>query len=291
MKISAVLPVYNDADVVGECIASLKRQSRKFDEIIVVNDASTDPTPEVIRKFKGLRIFDFKKNRGRSNARNFGAAKANGKIVAIIESDSVYNTNWVKAVLKKFEEGADAVIDRRAVHKPKTFVSRMNDAVFTARYRNYTPFSAWAFKKNVFKKLKGFDNRLDWPEDADLGQRLLKNGYKILCAKKAVQYHKGEPKTLVEGMKRSYNFGKRMKPYYAKHPGQYPLRKLAYSTILIPSLIFPPLFAILIAVGYLHVLFKYAGNLPAKFLLAYPLYTIITEFSFAVGYWKNRVVG
>ncbi|MDD5418157.1 MAG: glycosyltransferase [Candidatus Nanoarchaeia archaeon] len=223
MKISAVIPTYNNEKDIGECIESLLNQTRKFHEIIVVDSSSRDKTQEIVKSYKKIRLITA--GRGRSLARNLGWIKSKGDIVAFIESDSVFDKDWLKHIAESFEKGADAVIDRRQVYKPETFISRMNNEIFSMRMKkeNYKPFSAWVFKREVLEKTKGFDNHLEAAEDVDLGTRTKQEGFVIVYQPSSVQYHKGEPKNLKELFKREWWFGKNMKNYYEKYPEKFPL--------------------------------------------------------------------
>lgn len=227
MKVSAVVPTYNNEKVIKECIDSLLNQSSKFSEIIVVDSGSTDKTAEIVKSYKKVKLITI--GRGRSLARNIGWKKSKGDIIAFIESDSIFDKDWLKYCIESFNNRADAVIDARRVFKPKTFISKMNDEIFKVRQKNYVPFSAWIFKREVLEKTGGFDEQLEAAEDLELGTRTKKLGYKIVFQPKSVQYHKGEPKSLKELFKREKWFGKNMKNYYEKYPERFPaLRAVCY---------------------------------------------------------------
>ncbi len=130
--IAAIVPVYNSASYIEETLHSLFVQSHKFDEIIVVDDGSTDNTLDVVKKFK-VKILK-RKHQERSAARNAGWCAAKSDIIAIIESDAVFNRDWVKNVLVGFEKGYEAVIDRRYFYKPTTYIAKMNDHFYDLRY-------------------------------------------------------------------------------------------------------------------------------------------------------------
>jgi len=281
MKIAAIIPTYNNENFIEECIKSLLNQTRKFDEIIVVDNFSSDRTAEIARGL-GVKVYQVKSNR--SEARNIGAKKANADIIAVIESDSVYDEHWVEEVLKGFEE-YDCVIDRRAVYAPETFIARMNDAVFDMRFKNYKPFSIWAIRKNLFEDIGGFNENLDAFEDVELGDRLIEEGHRIFFATKAIQYHKGEPKTLREALKRSWWFGLRAKEYYKLRPEKKPKLKIMLFTGLTISILFPlitflALLSIYIAL-LIQVLFK---GLKTKYALFYPIYSILNAWVNYLGY-------
>lgn len=257
MKISAIIPTYNNEKTIEECIESLENQTVKLDEIIIIDSNSKDKTREIAKKLR-CAVHNIKSNR--SKARNIGAKKARNNIITFIESDSVYDKNWSKYVLEEFKKGANAVIDRRAVHNPKTLISRINNEIFNIRYKNYTPFSMWIIKKDLFIELGGFDENLEAAEDRDFGDRLIKSGHKIAFAKKAIQYHKGEPSTLKETLARAWWFGRHMPEYYKKHKEKTPYMRITLFTILNISILLPKLFITLTACLYIFTLIKNTMN-------------------------------
>lgn len=237
MKISIVVVTYNEEKEIGECLDSLVKQACKADEIILVDDGSTDKTLEIASKYPTKIIKS--KHGERSRARNIGWRKAVGDIIIFAEADSVFGEDWISEINNKFKEGADAVIDRRKVYKPESFLQRCLDVQFDIRYKNYKPFSAWGFRKSVLQKLGGFDEKLNQSEDRDLGNRLLAKGYRIYLADKAVQYHKGEPKNLLEYINRAYISEKRkVGGYYLKYPDEVPVGKMVGFSVIFIIMLF-----------------------------------------------------
>lgn len=279
-EISAIIPTYNNEDVIGECIQSLQNQTIPFDEIIVIDNNSTDKTRDIAENL-GAKVYAIKSNR--SEARNIGAKKSKSEILAFIESDSVYNKHWVEEVLKGFEKGYKCVIDRRAIYNPRTYIEKMGNAIFDMRYKNYKPFSIWAIKKDVFEEIGGFDENIEYSEDGDLGDRLLKEGYVIYFAKNAIQYHKGEPSTLREAMTRSWWAGLHAWQYYNKYPEKVPYIKILLYTLMTISIIFPIVFLLIFASLYLFLFVNVINNMEFKYAIIYPLYTILMRWPFYIG--------
>ena len=214
MGVSVVIVAKRGEKDVYDCIESIRKQSAKADEIIVV---SQEPV-----KVKGIKNIITDTNR--SEARNIGWKKARNNIILFAEADSIFDKDWIKNINKEFKKGSDAVIDRRAVYKPKTYIQKCGDEFFTLRYSDYKPFCAQAFKKTVLKSANGFDESLEYAEDTDLGTRVLKKGFKINLARKAYQFHKGEPKSLTEVMTRSFRFGKeKANKYFKEYPKEAPI--------------------------------------------------------------------
>jgi glycosyltransferase involved in cell wall biosynthesis len=109
MRISVVLPVYNRARYVGEAIDSVLGQTRAPDELIVVDDGSTDDSIAVVERFArpGVRILR-RENGGIGAARNTGLAAVTGDLVAFIDSDDVWERDKLALQVRALQDG-DAV--------------------------------------------------------------------------------------------------------------------------------------------------------------------------------------
>ncbi len=113
--ISVVLPVYNVAPFLPECLDSLLKQSCEDLEIIAVNDGSTDESLSILREYEKkasgkLKVFS-KENGGLSDARNFGMEKAEGKYLAFVDSDDFIHPDFCRKMAEKAEaESLDLVI-------------------------------------------------------------------------------------------------------------------------------------------------------------------------------------
>ena len=89
--ISFVVPLYNKQSFIADCLSSLILQTLRNIEIVVVDDASTDESVEVVKHFakndKRIKLYCLKKNVGRSEARNYGNAKAKADIICVNDAD------------------------------------------------------------------------------------------------------------------------------------------------------------------------------------------------------------
>jgi len=232
-KVSVIINAYNEAKDLSECIRSVKAQSMKPFEIIVVDNGSKDNTA-MIAKNDGAVVYTIVP-RSRGLARDYGWRKAKGNIVAYLDADMIVNKDWIKEIVKKFGEGADGVIDRIKVWKPNNIFTQVQDSFYSFRFENnYVPFLAWAFKKELLKKVGGFKDT--WLEDGELGARFLKAGYRIILADKAIRYHKGPPRTYKDMLNRSYFFGVNgSKSIYKNHPEMLPKKSILFYILFIAS--------------------------------------------------------
>ena len=97
--VSVVIPTYNRADLLGDAIASALAQSVPPTEVIVVDDASTDSTADVVARF-GTPVRYFRQERaGQSAARNFGASLAAGEYIAMLDSDDTWEATKLECQL------------------------------------------------------------------------------------------------------------------------------------------------------------------------------------------------
>jgi glycosyltransferase involved in cell wall biosynthesis len=104
MRLSFVVPAYNEEAYLPACLESILAQTRELGdavEIIVVNNASIDRTREVALGYKGVRVVD-EPRKGLTFARQAGFAASSGELIANVDSDSRLTPGWVRTVLKEF---------------------------------------------------------------------------------------------------------------------------------------------------------------------------------------------
>ncbi len=176
--ISIIVPTRNSQLFLGNCLRSIKNQSYKNIEIIVVDNNSTDKTVEIAKKYTKL-VF----NRGpeRSAQRNYGALKSKGNFLLFIDSDMELSKNVV----------ADCVL---LSHKSKVIGQALGGIIIPeesfgvgfwaqckALERTFYEGVDWIeaarfFSKETFKEFRGYDEKQTGTEDFDLPQRI-KNRY------------------------------------------------------------------------------------------------------------------
>ncbi|MBI5122709.1 glycosyltransferase family 2 protein [Candidatus Roizmanbacteria bacterium] len=101
MKVSVIVPAFNEKLYIEKCLESLEKQEDKPDEIIVVNNNSTDKTVAIAEKFP-VRVVN-EKEQGMIQARNRGFNEAQYDIIARIDADTMAPTDWIKKIKQSFQ--------------------------------------------------------------------------------------------------------------------------------------------------------------------------------------------
>lgn len=111
MKLSFVIPAHNEENYIAKCLESVIREaekSRRDIEIIVVNNASTDKTREIVLSFPGVKLVD-EPRKGLPQARQAGFLASSGHLIANVDSDSVIPPFWIEKVFDHFSRNEDLV--------------------------------------------------------------------------------------------------------------------------------------------------------------------------------------
>lgn len=225
--ISVIVPAYNAAGTLGECLAALLEQSIPWSdyEVIVVDDGSTDNTQEVITGYGVLLLAQ--PNQGPGAARNLGVSQARGEIVLFTDADCVPVREWVEEMIKPFAEPGVVAVKGAYRTRQKTLLARFIQAEFAERYallerERYVDFvdsHSAAYRKADFLAAGGFDPDFRLSEDVDLSYRLSRQGYKMAFNPKAIVYH-CHPGTLWAYFRTKFQRAYWRTRSYRQHPGK-----------------------------------------------------------------------
>lgn len=198
VKISVVIPAYNEEEFLPLCLSSLSKQSfpKEDYEILVVDNNSTDQTPILAKKYRARVVFEPK--RGIAYARQKGAEEAQGEIIVGIDADCTVPADFLKKIDRKFLDkhivglcGTVYLEDAPIVIKTGARILSLY-AHAKSRLFNKTPI-CWAlnfsFRRKDFEKVGGYN--LDLPmlkagyntqgsDEYDMVEKLARNGGKIL---------------------------------------------------------------------------------------------------------------
>lgn len=132
MKISVVIPSYNQSDTVRDCLRSILMQDRSADEIIVV-DSSTDQTPRIVREeFPEVQLIRREEQTFCGVARNIGVEAASGDAVVFTDTDCVATPEWLEAIERAYEEfGCHAVVGTVEGPQLENWVAKLDRLQFS----------------------------------------------------------------------------------------------------------------------------------------------------------------
>ncbi len=216
MKVSIIIPTYNEKGTLEACIESLGNQSFQGFEIVVVDDGSTDGTLEILKNLeKSLPDFKFTKqnHKGPGAARNLGAKMAKGGILVFVDADMTFETDFIKNLVKPIEDD-----NSKGTFSKEEYVSNwgnpwarswnINEGWEEKRRHpvNYPDFQPVfrAILKSEFDRVGGFTPG-GYDDDWSLYKKL---GYQAMNAPGAVFYHKN-PAILLEVFRQAKWIGKR----------------------------------------------------------------------------------
>jgi glycosyltransferase involved in cell wall biosynthesis len=183
MKVSVVIPSYNYGHFIRDAIDSVLQQTRPADEILIVDDGSTDNTREVVESYGPRVTWRGKPNAGLSAARNSGIEWAKHPLIAFLDADDRFLPEMLERSVRAFEEfGEDLVLvaaQRRLMDASGRPIAVKNlgtppDREWAARdIVMRTRFSpAVMVRRSAFEKVGNFDESLTASEDRDMWIRL-----------------------------------------------------------------------------------------------------------------------
>ncbi len=192
MKLSFVIPAYNEEELIGKCLDSiLKQAENKSDiEIIVVNNASTDKTKEIASSFPGVIVVDEPK-KGIVNARHAGFIESSGDLIANIDADTILTPGWIDKVLKEFSgneklvalSGPYIYYDLSKIHnffiKVYYFIGYLSHIVNHFVFHGGAMLQGGNFivRRSALEKIGGFDTSIIfYGEDTNIACRIQKVG-------------------------------------------------------------------------------------------------------------------
>lgn len=211
--ISILIVTYNSSEYIEDCLQALARTTYKTIEILVVDNASTDNTVELLKKQQKkitlpMELFTERENLGYAAGNNLAADHANGKYLFIINPDTTVTPNFLEPLIDKAE--ADSTI---SVCQPMVYLTKQPDIInLSGKITHFLGFdwirdfekkkvrksgniasfsgSGVLIKKDVFQQLGGFDpHYFMYYEDTDLSWRMRLMGYKLWYEPNSILYH------------------------------------------------------------------------------------------------------
>lgn len=180
-SVSVIIPTFNRGATIGRALRSVYAQTRPADEIIVVDDGSTDETETLVRDKFPEATYIYQENYGVSAARNRGILKAKGEWIAFLDSDDEWLSTKLEQQLQQLSEQPDLKI----CHTEEIWI---RNGVRVNQMDKHAKSGGWIFDKclplcamspssilihsTLFGTLGGFDENLPACEDYDLWLRM-----------------------------------------------------------------------------------------------------------------------
>jgi len=211
VTVTAVVPHWNRRELLAALLENLAQQTRPFDEIVVVDNGSTDGSVELAKQL-GARVIELDRNLGFAAAVNRGIAATHSDFIAIINNDVTLAPNWLEVLLAQtaskeiaFATGKilsaadpsllDGAFDEvsRAACSARCGSGKPDAPIWNQpRKIRFAPMTAALFRSEIFQRIGGLDEVFgSYMEDVDFGIRCAVAGYAGTYVPAAVAYHQG----------------------------------------------------------------------------------------------------
>lgn len=213
MRISVIVPTYNEGKFVEKCLRALRNQKFGDFDLIVVDGHSTDETVKIAKKYADEIIFD--EGKGAGAARNLAAKHVDSEIVGFVDADTVVCENWMGTIDENFRKhnlvglgGVIRALDGRLVDNIALKIG--SDICYrTTQHFGFYQLSGAnsAFLRSTYLKSGGYNEKLKMLDDLEFGLRMKKYG-KLMVDPRLVAYgsprrmrQKGHVRTFLKYMK------------------------------------------------------------------------------------------
>ena len=191
--VSIIIPVRNRPKEIADCLESLGRLDYPADkrEVIVVDDASDDNTPDVVSGYP-VHLIPLKEHRQASFCRNLASRKAKGEILAFLDSDCLADPLWLKGLIPAFRDSSngaaggmvDSTFNEKGLDRYEKVKSSLNMGFWPRSSREgdlffYLPSCNLLIRRALFNQLGGFKEDMAVGEDVDLCWRLRDQGHHV----------------------------------------------------------------------------------------------------------------
>lgn len=210
--VSVMVTAYNSCQYALDLLDALSRQRMVPFELVLVDDGSTDGTfGAVVERGDELglagRVIRLQQNHGRATARNLGILHASADIIAFTDSDCLPAPGWLAAGVERLAEAqADVVqgVTRPHPSQPRPFFNHFIEIEhFDGTFSTCNVF----YRREILLEVDGFDSRVVYWEDLDLGWRICRAGGTAVFSAEAVTYHQVIPLSPSHWLRWPIHFG------------------------------------------------------------------------------------
>lgn len=190
-SISVVTAAYNEEKYLPNLLESLQKQTRKPDEIIVIDNNSKDQTAAIAKRY-GARVVS-EKTPGYVHALNRGLSEAKGDILAVTDADTVVPAQWLETIEKEFADPKTVAVTGPLEYKSTSAFTQILPRLYTAFLyahfllgKPHMTGTSMALRKKTLQKAGGMNTLYEIGADVEVGLRLKKYGKVRLVRKLSV---------------------------------------------------------------------------------------------------------
>lgn len=225
-KVSIVVPCYNQAQYLDECLKSVLAQTYQDWECIIVNDGSPDNTEEVAQKWieKDSRFkYLFQVNNGVSSARNYGIKNAVGAWILPLDADDKIGERYLKLAAENFDSDYSIIYCKAEFFGYKNGDWQLKEFDFKNMLKGNQIFCSAFFRKEHFLKIGGYDTKIIYgKEDWEFWIRILKLNPKVLRLDYKGFFYRVKEFSRNENVSRNLEQSDEIEKYvYTKHKNLY----------------------------------------------------------------------
>jgi lipopolysaccharide/colanic/teichoic acid biosynthesis glycosyltransferase/GT2 family glycosyltransferase len=214
---SVIVPTFNAAQTLEDCLKALVTQPLPLEEyeIIVVDDGSTDVTPDIVLRYPSVRLIRIP-HRGAATARNCGAREARADLLLFTDADCEPARDWIEKMLAPFAEAK--VVGAKGVYRTRqrNLIARFVQLEYEEKYArmrraptiDFVDTYSAAYRREIFLAEGGFDESFPESsvEDQEFSFRLAEHGRRMMFVPDAVVYHQ-HASTLGAYLRRKFRIG------------------------------------------------------------------------------------
>lgn len=225
MKVSIIVPCYNQASYLDEALESVRLQTYQDLECIIVNDGSTDHTEKVGMSWKNKDSrfkYYFKENGGLSQSRNFGIEKASGEFILPLDADDLISSNYIEDCLKVLtKENATLVYGKVELFGKRTGLLNRRTYSHHDLLNDNMIHCSGMYRKEAWKNAGGYDeNLVSGLEDWEFWVHMLGPNDKVIRLDSITFYYRTKDNSMITQMDKKKN--NEVKAYvFKKHASKY----------------------------------------------------------------------
>ena len=214
MRISVIIPTYNYGHFLSECLDSVLAQTVLPEEIVIVDDGSTDNTPEIVQPYLSNPCIKYirTKNSGVSAARNTAIKASSGDIIGILDADDKWRSDKLELQLPLFANPKVGVVyslcqpfnENGPVKAYRRIAPRRGQILDTLMSNNVVPLSSAMVRRKCFEKSGTFNESRTSCQDFDLWTRMSVDGVEFDYVDQPLMMYRTGHSSMISDLNRHY---------------------------------------------------------------------------------------